>query len=316
MGSYQTLQPKGFPPLPTHWKSEVETIPSIEEEKIYTVFHWNSSVAEKHQNGVPARILGVLHGRGEHCGRYLHFPHYLSDSIDGLFTFDHFGHGRSGGLRGHIRHFDDYVLDTKKAIELGYQKARDQFGNVEFHLLGHSMGGLILLRYLLSEKQSDQKLAISSYTVSSPLLGIAVKVPVVKQYGAYVLSKFLGALQLTLDLESKDLSHDLEVADLYTKDELVTNKVTPQFFVELEKALEDTNRRASELTDPIQFLISMKDRIADPQASIQFYDQINSKDKKLVQYEGFYHEAFNEVEKQKVFKDLQSWILCHSKKMN
>src|SRR6185436_3889565 len=110
---------------------------------------------------------------GEHGGRYPHVPHYLNSVVDGVYCFDHRGHGRSGGIRGHVEKFDHYIKDAALAITRLEKQLKERFQQIEIHLLGHSMGGLIALLTLFSHTL----LPVRSVTISAPLLGIRVPTP-------------------------------------------------------------------------------------------------------------------------------------------
>ena len=293
-----SLQPAHFPALPRDWVSEWETFPSSDGAlQLYSAIHhkrdWKGHTA-----------LVVLHGLGEHGGRYLHFPHYVQSAVDAVYCLDHRGHGRAEGLRGHVEQFDLYADDAALAISRIEDHLKKRFGQSKVHLLGHSMGGLIALRTLFKYPN----LPIASLSVSAPLLGIRVRVPVVKKTAAYLLSRVWGKLHMTSELDPNQLSHDQEVVEVYQKDRLNHNKVTPQFFVELEAAIADTMRRDSGLSIPLQMMVPLQDQIVDPEASLSFFRGLKNRDKVLKTYPSFFHESFNEIGKEQVFEDLVHWM--------
>lgn len=302
MSHYGILQPRGFPGLPEDWSSEIETYPSHDgKAQIFSVLH-------QARSGGP-RALIISHGIGEHGGRYLHFPHFLSRTVDAVFCPDHLGHGRSEGLRGHIDHFEDFSEDFVIGILRLDERLRKKHGRSEIHALGHSMGSLILLNAAL--KHSD--LPLKSLTVSSPLLGIRAKVPLVKKAGAGVMAKVWGNLQMRTGLNAAELSHDNEVVEAYQKDRLVHDLCTPKLYVgmtESMKALANGPEKALEY--PILFQIPMADAITDPEAALAFYRGLKSREKVLKTYPGFFHESYNESGKKQVFEDLEAWILQNS----
>jgi alpha-beta hydrolase superfamily lysophospholipase len=303
LNNYQgSLQPKGFPSIPAGWVSDSETFPSHNgKAQLYSVLHhpeeWKTP-----------RVLVVLHGLGEHGGRYLHFPHYTQSVVDAVYYYDHLGHGRSEGLRGHVDRFDDLVDDAALAILKLEERLRKQFGHAEIHLLGHSMGGLIALRTLFLHPS----LPISSATISAPLLGIKVELPLVKRVAAHVLSRVWSTLHMTSELDANLLTHDKEVVQAYQVDRLVHSKGTPKFYTELQVAMADTLSRHEGIQHSVQMLIPMQDRIVDPEKAVSFFRSLKLRDKALKTYPTFFHEPFNEVGKEQVFEDLNSWIKSHS----
>ena len=297
------IQPMSFPPLPEGWVSDWETFPSADGRlQLYSVFHHP-------ENWSGSRTLVVLHGLGEHGGRYLHFPHYLQSAVDGVYCLDHRGHGRSEGVRGHVESFDLFVNDLVLALGRLEENLIKRFGQAEIHLFAHSMGGLIALKTLLDHP----KLPLRSVAISAPLLKIALEVPTFKKAAASIMVKLWGSLQMTSEVNAQDLSHDLAVVNAYSQDRLVHSKITPQLFTELLSAME-SSRSASqgELFYPVQFQIPLEDRVVSAEAALEFYRNIKSTDKVLKTYPHFYHEAFNELKKEEPFSDLLHWIKTHS----
>lgn len=300
--SYQgVIQPRGFPGLPKDWVSEWETFPSADGRvQLFGVMHHHKDWAKDPRG----RVLIVFHGLHEHGGRYLHFPHYLQNTVNAVYCMDHRGHGRSEGLRCHIDSFQQYTDDCATAIRRVESSVRKRFGKSEVHVFAHSLGGLIALRTAFLFKD----LPIRSLATSSPLLGIQVKVPFAKRAAARALSKFWGSLHMATEVNSKDLSHDPEVGITFEADRLVAKKATPRLFTEMTDAIADTVRRQSGFEYPLLFQIALQDHIVDPECAMSFYKNLQSPHKQLKTYPGFYHEIYNELGKDQVFEDLKAWI--------
>lgn len=295
------IQPKGFPALPSDWDSEWETFPSSDGAlQLYSVLHhrkeWKSP-----------KVLVVLHGLGEHGGRYLHVPHYVQNQVDAVYCLDHRGHGRSEGLRGHVEDFDLFSRDVALAISRLDEKLKGRFGHSEIHLLGHSMGGLIGLRTCFGHPT----LPLHSVTISAPLLGIRLKVPPLKKAMSGILAKTWGSLQMTTTLDPTLLSHDQDVAQAYTKDRLVHLKITPKFFVGLENAMADTVKRESGFGFPLLFIVPMQDKIVDSEVALEFFRNLKHREKLLKTYPDSYHEPLNELNKDQILGEIGSWIHAH-----
>ncbi len=297
-----SVQPANFPSLPDEWVSEWQTFPSSDGKlQLYSVIH-------HHKNWKGNKILVILHGFGEHGGRYLHFPHFLHSSIDAMYCLDHRGHGRSEGLRGYVEHFDVFAADVALAMSKLYEDLTKRFGKAQIHVLGHSMGGLILLRTLFLYPT----IPFQSISVSAPLLKIKAEVPKMKKVAALALSKIWGSLHMASELDAQKLSHDINVVDAYIADRLVHRKITPRFFTELLRSMADTMKRNAGITLPLQMLIPLQDAIVDSDNSLEFFRALKHRDKLLKTYPSFYHESFNELGKERAFEDLVSWIQAHS----
>ncbi|MDR3608754.1 MAG: lysophospholipase [Oligoflexia bacterium] len=298
------VQPAGFPPLPAGWSTEFTTYPSHDGElKLFSATHTRPDL--KKVTSRPLRALVIAHGIGEHGGRYLHFPHYLADTVDLLFCPDHRGHGRSEGLRGHVDRFTDYSEDLRVGIErLGSQ--------YEIHVLGHSMGSLILMNLLMDHPE----LPLYSAILSSPLLAVSVEVPLIKKAAAGALSNLWGNLQIRTGLNASMLSHDAAVVEAYRKDRLVHDFCTPRLYTEMSASMKKISHHAEAFAERVRLPLLMQvptgDKIVNSEAAIGFFHAVKSAKKddtlKLKTYPGFFHEAYNETGKQQTFEDLKEWL--------
>ena len=251
-----------------------------------------------------SRALVVLHGMGEHSGRYLQLPKFLGSEVDAIYLYDHRGHGRSEGLRGHVERFDRLVDDAVAVIRRLDEKLKKRFGTSEIHLLGHSLGGHLALRALLQYPD----LPVRSAIFSAPLLRVKARVPLGKKIAAAVLSQVWGSLQISTELDAAGLSHDPEVVRAYRQDRLVHDKMTPQFYSQMKAAMANTLSRTTGLPVPVMFLVPSEDPIVDSRTTLEYYRELKHRDKLLKTYPGFYHEPMNEVGREQVFQDIAEFI--------
>ncbi len=256
------------------------------------------------------KTLIVFHGLGEHSGRYCHVPHYMKVDMGSVLSFDHRGHGRSEGIRGHIEHFDLLAQDAALFVRKVDAVLREKFGESQIHLFAHSLGAHIALRMLFSEPDLPP---IRSMTLSAPFLAIKAKVPFIKKMAAQGLSHIWGSLQLDTALDVHTLTHDPEVVEVYKKDQLVHSKMTPRFYTTMLEAMKNTLSRDSGVNVPLQMLVPLLDALVDPEVSIDFYKNLKHRDKILKTYPDFFHEPMNEIGKEIVFQDILSWIGKHGK---
>lgn len=298
----RTLQPRGFPGLPADWVSEWETFRSADEStKLFAQTH-------RHREWAGERSLVLIHGMGEHSGRYLHLPHYLQGSVRAVHVFDLRGHGRSEGVRGHVERFDSLVDDCAFVVRRFHESVLKKFGRAEVHLLGHSLGGHLALRTALL----NPDLPVRTLQVSAPFLGLHADVPLFKRLGAQTLARVWGSLQLDTGLDARGICRDPEVVSAYLNDRLVHGKMTPRFFAGLTRAMVDTLSRDHGIEPPLQMLVPLADRIVDSEASQRFFRRLKHRDKRLKTYPGCYHEPMNEPCKEEVFADIRSWIDAHA----
>jgi alpha-beta hydrolase superfamily lysophospholipase len=284
----------GFPNLPQSWREESF---KVCQDKISVKIYRKADVRL-------GRLLFIVHGHGEHGGRYEHFPFFLQSEVDAVATFDLPGHGLSAGRKGFVENFDEYTEAALEAFTASQSWMTKESGKCKAHWLGHSLGGLITLRTLI--KNTD--LPLRSVIASAPLLDLAFAVPVFKRFMGQLLAPIWGHLPLKSEIDSTLLSHDPEVSKLYKEDPLNHSIATPKFFINMVK--ETTAIRSGPQTLNYNFLMvtPLADQIVSWPAQLQFFKDLKAKKKKLASFPAFRHEAFNEIGKERVFNALSDWI--------
>ena len=250
----------------------------------------------------PVAVLAVVHGYGEHGGRY----GFLVDDVVprgyAVFTFDLRGHGRSPGRRGHVDRFSDYLADARAFLKL----VRHAYPDTPVFLLGHSMGGLIAAG--LAE-EGDAGLA--GVVLSSPFLGMRLAVPALQVKAARLLSRVTPTLPMNNPLRADQLSHDAAVVAAAGADPLNHRRTTVRWGAEILKAQPAVIAAADRLRAALLLLYADDDPIAEPRAAEEFFERAASADKEKRCYAGYYHEIFNEVGRAAVFDDLAAWLGGH-----
>jgi alpha-beta hydrolase superfamily lysophospholipase len=252
------------------------------------------------EHGEPKAVLAVVHGYGEHSGRYLNPVSYFVPRGLALYAYDLRGHGQSPGPRGHINRFDEFLSDTDAFLKL----VRRFHPGLKLFLLGHSLGGLIVSAYVENYPASD----LSGLIMSSAFLGFKMQVPAFKAAVGRVMSGLMPAMTMKNDLSAALLSHDPAVAAAYDTDPLNHHGATARFFTEVAAAQARALERAGEVRLPLTVMYAGDDQIADPECSRVFFERAASADRTTRRYDGYYHEIFNETGKEVVFKDLESWL--------
>lgn len=247
-------------------------------------------------------VLLVIHGLGEHSGRYMNVVDHFVPLGYAVYGLDHIGHGKSEGMREFVDQFDDFT-DT---LTIFYRLVTEWQADKPIFILGHSMGGLITSYYLL-DHQSDFKGAV----ISAPTVTVGDSVSQVTITMSKVLSRLAPKMGL-LALEVDDLSRDPEVVQAYINDPLVFHgKTTARLGAELLSAMLRVTAEASNITLPIIIVQGAEDSLVDPSGAQMLYDLASSKDKTLKIYDGLYHEVFNEPERDMVLKDVENWLEIH-----
>lgn len=250
----------------------------------------------------PKKYRGVIiyaHDSGEHSGRYIRVIEHFIDKGFAFYGLDHRGHGKSEGKRGHIDSMGDYVHDLWTFINIVRKRESDK----KHFLLGHSMGGLIGI--CLVEEHPG---LVDGVIVTSLPLKMRVEISGLRELIGKQLSMCWPKYSLSNEFDPIYLSHDKDVIKKYMEDKLVHNKVTARFFAEMTAAMRSAMEKAENIKTPFLILHAGEDEIADPEGSVEFFDRLGSSDKKLIVYEGFFHEILNEVDRQLVYRDIEKWL--------
>lgn len=241
----------------------------------------------------------MVHGLGEHSGRYQHFAQWFTPLGATIYAFDQRGHGKSGGMRGHTPSLKALLDDLDTVV----QAAREMSGG-PLVLFGHSFGGLMAITYAL-----DRPERIDRAVFSAPLLVVKAKVPRWKLVAGQVLARAAPTTSMSNEVDPDVLSHDPAIASAYRHDPLVHDRITAGLYGETIAKGEMLIARAPQLNVPFLLLHGGDDRIVDPVGSERFFAGTTGKDRALVVYPGMYHEIFNELAHEKVFADIESWLM-------
>ena len=272
----------------------------------------------------PAAVV-LVHGAGEHCGRYSHVVEKLTSHGIAVVTGDLPGHGRTEGLRGHVDSFEEYldavegwVRQAEELAERTAQMAFERMGelpgafrqdasNAPIALIGHSMGGLVVVRYLQERAAAHPRLV--SAVVSSPCLRLSKEVPGWQRSLAGVLDSVTPRLRMASNIAPTDVSRAPEVIRSYGTDPLNGNKVSVRWFRELNRAMESACANPHRITVPMLVMQAGQDKLVAPQETEAFYKKLSAHDRhKFVMYPELYHELFNEPERENVFAEMMNWL--------
>ena len=245
-------------------------------------------------------VIVYLHGLGDHSGRYVYPIEYLIDHGIAFYGLDHRGHGKSGGKRGHVDRFSQYVDDLKTFMNI--VKKREGVDKA-FFLFGHSMGGLIAARFVEEYPHVVRGLMLSSAALEPN----REPPPLTARLGAF-LSKHVPKFTMTNEIDPVFLSNDKTVIKRYIEDELVHNKISARLLVEMAHSMESVFEKASEVRTPVLVMHAGDDHLISLNGSRRFYQELGSEDKKLIVFEGFYHDLVNEVDRTSVFQEMEAWL--------
>ena len=259
--------------------------------------YWQAWVPEQ-----PRAVVVLAHGLHEHSGRYERVGERLNRAGYAVWTVDHEGHGKSGGTKGNVGSMPGVLDDFGRLRRM----AQDKHPGLPLVVLGHSMGGLIALDYLVSKGQDGvAALAVSGAAVdTSAASGLQSKL-------APVLGKVAPNLGVLL-LGAANVSRDPVVVKDYENDPLNHNgKVRARTGAEMLSSVQRVVDGLPRLTVPVIVMHGSADKLVPVAGSHLIHDTIGSSDKTLKIYDGLYHEIFNEPERDQVLDDLVAWLDAH-----
>lgn len=248
----------------------------------------------------PLATVAVLHGGGDHSGRYPALTTALARAGFQVALVDLRGHGQSDGRRWHVDAFQENLADLDAFVA---KLSQDGVARDRLFLVGHSHGALVAALWGMSRGRH-----VAGFVFSSPYFRLALRPPFAKVLAAKLVGRIVPWLPVDASLDLADLTSDEELQRWTARDPLYGRKTTPRWFEASLGAQAEALRRASEFEAPLLVLAGGSDRIADPAAARSFVDGAGSRDKKLVVYDGFRHEIFNEVGREQPIGATVAWL--------
>ncbi len=262
----------------------------------------NLYVCEWLPDGPPESLVLLVHGLGEHSGRYQHVAEFFTRNSIALFSFDLRGHGRSGGVRGHAASYDAIMGD----IDAFLKQIGKRFPSTPLFLYGHSLGGNLVLYHLLNRKST-----LTGAIVTSPGLRTAEEVPGWKVALGKILYSLVPSFQMDNGLDVTGLSRNQAVVDAYQADPLVHPKVSARLGMDLIENGRSILAKAASLEVPTLLMVGSADRIIEPQAVREFAAGAG----KMVNFREWpegYHELHNDLEQAAILQIMVEWIKSHT----
>jgi alpha-beta hydrolase superfamily lysophospholipase len=249
--------------------------------------------------GEPKAAVAMVHGFGEHAGRYGELHRVLLDAGYAVGAADLRGYGRSPGPRGHVDGWDDYRADTAAIVGLAGSLAP---GRPVF-LFGHSMGGLIVLDFALQRPDG-----LAGVIASGPALLQAGRRRPLKELAAVVLSRIVPRASAELGLDPQGISSQPEEVAAYLADPLVHGRASMRWGAEILRTMVATREAATAFARPLLLLHGALDPINAPEGSRAFHDACGHPDRTLRLYPGCRHEVHHDVGRRRMERDLLRWL--------
>jgi len=247
-------------------------------------------------------VVCIVHGFAEFSDRYEHVAKFLCEKGFAILTFDHLGHGKTEGKRGHADSYGD-LLDTVRSIT---HEAGTRFPGLPVFLYGHSLGGNIVTNFLLQRQPKNIKAAV----VTGPLFKLAFEPPAIKVLLAKLMVNIYPKFTEKTNLEVEAISRDKNEVRKYKENSRVLNVVSAGMFLGFYKAAKYALQHASDLRIPLLVMHGTADRITSYKGSEEFTKNHNGGLVTLKLWDGYYHELHNEPEedRKKVLEYITAWF--------
>ncbi len=244
-------------------------------------------------------IICLLHGFGEHQGRFQHLYEKFTQSSFLVYSYDQRGHGKTKGKKGHFNPYSKVTSDLNKMIN----HISQEHPSLPIVLYCHSFGGNVGLNYLLTRKRENIHCAV----ITSPWLKLTISPPKTKVLLAKLASSIYPAYSDSSGLDTNELSSVSEEVEKYNNDPLVHDKITASAFFGIVQSGKWSLENANNLTVPTLIVHGTGDQVTSHLASKEFCLK-SKKFASLKLWEGLKHETHNEYNKKAVIQYNLDWI--------
>ena len=276
----------------------------------FPFFWWKN----KYKTSLPPRgYVWIVHGLGEHMQRYDEVALFLTQLGFDVLGIDFPGHGLSRE-RGHreIRNIDDMITCLNSAVDWWFREgpeAKQGAAKKDWFLLGHSMGAITSLAWMLEAKQKGLKSDFAKAAViSAPPLELRLPVPAWKAELAKKIHGVKPYLEIGNEISISDLSYESANLAAYRGDPLVHGNASPDLFLSIQKYSEEVLNRAADFEIPVALIVGEDDPIVLPDAVERLYHAMGTH-KKFLKMPNSKHEVLNEVGKETSYRFVAEWFL-------
>jgi acylglycerol lipase len=246
----------------------------------------------------PKAVFAIVHGFGEHSGRYEHVAKFMNQRGFAVTAYDLPGHGQTPGKRGHVDRYET-LLDSVQHL-LNYSK--QHYPNLPIVLFGHSMGGNILANFLIRRQPN-----VAAAVVQGAWLRLPKPPPAFELWVAKVMRNIYPSLQISSKLDAKDVSRDAQVVKNYVDDPLNHDLITPGWFFGAFEAQQFAIENSAEISIPTLVMHGTADQLAAFSGSEEFVKN-GGATLAFKKWEGLFHELHNEPEQTGVMQFMADWI--------
>ena len=244
------------------------------------------------------KCILVIHGLGEHSGRYEDFGLNLIKKNIGIYSFDLPGHGKSDGKKGHIKKFSEFLNATEQSLI----HIRRNHLDCPIILFGHSLGGLIALNFLIDRESRE----IESAIISSPWIKLAIEVPKYLLNIQKVFKNIFPSLTLNNRINPSDLSKDHTIINKYINDRKVHDRISLKLYSEVMDSIKVVKEKSNKIKIKTLIYHGKNDRLISYLGSDEISKKISNTEFYLLN--NVFHEPHNDIEKDLVFNKIYKFL--------
>jgi alpha-beta hydrolase superfamily lysophospholipase len=260
------------------------------------------SLADMPTEQKPKAVVQFVHGFGEHSGRYTELGERFGSKGIALVMHDQRGHGQTPGKRGVAPSYDRLLDDADEVRN----RITELYPDVPVILYGHSMGGNVVINYLISRTQKRHVCAV----IGSPWLRLYNPFPAAVMTFAGIAGKITSKLSVVNKVDLTTLTHDTEIVRKTGEDPAYHGHLSLRLFAQITKRGEYAITNAKLITLPSLVLCAGEDKLVSSPAVRDFHKNCGS-NVILKDYEGYYHELHNEPEREKIFEDVYGFVSAY-----
>ena len=244
------------------------------------------------------KVILIIHGLGEHSGRYLKLIQDFNNKNISVFIIDIRGHGKSEGKRGHSPFYNQLMSDIQYFIN----HVTNKISNQKYFLYGHSLGGNLVINYSFMKNKK-----ITGIIATSPCIKPAIEPTRMKLFMGKLFQKFIPSLRLSNGIKVNGISRNLQVIKDYIDDPLVHNQVSVQLGLDIISSGIYALENSQYITVPMLVFHGKNDELTSYSASEKLVEN-SGPNIKFIGFEDAYHEIHNELEKEELLRNIFNWI--------
>ncbi|RAP73417.1 hypothetical protein DL346_27320 [Paenibacillus montanisoli] len=245
----------------------------------------------------PKAAVIAVHGLGDHSGGLRNLLDCFTERGCAVYAYDQMGHGRSEGIRGFIKRWDEYTNDLHTFRTM----VQDEQPMLPIFIVGHSLGGLVSIDYAASRGSGISGLAVITPAISAKLT-----------FMDKLLTNMMGLIKPDFTVQKSgdyaNLTSDPDMLAKLKADGLRHSTVTPGLGRGLSQAAARVMKLAPSIKLPFLLQLSVEDVVTPPEGQRKFYEALGSSDKQKLEYANVGHRPFDDRDRERFLADLAGWL--------